>query len=44
VQPAVTLAMRLEAALLAGIPLGMLIGLYSLIVKPIKPKISSHQT
>jgi len=43
VQPAVTLAMRLEAALLAGIPLGILIGLYSLIVKPIKPKISPPQ-
>jgi hypothetical protein len=35
---ALTFWMRLEGALLAGIPLGILIGVYSLVVKPFKPK------
>jgi hypothetical protein len=34
-----TLGMRLQAALLAGLPLGVLLGVYSLIVKPLKPKV-----
>ena len=38
IQPALTLATRLEASLLAGIPLGVLLGVYSLVVIPLKPK------
>jgi hypothetical protein len=38
VQQGLTFGMRLEAALLAGLPLGVLIGVYSLVVKPLKPK------
>jgi hypothetical protein len=38
VQQALTFGMRLEAALLAGIPLGLLTGVYSLVAKPLKPK------
>jgi hypothetical protein len=38
VQQGLSFGMRLEAALLAGLPLGMLLGLYSLLVKPLKPK------
>ena len=38
VQEGVTLGMRLQAAFIAGIPLGLLIGAYSLVVKPLKPK------
>jgi hypothetical protein len=30
--------MRIEAGLLAGLPLGMLLGIYSLLIKPLKPK------
>jgi hypothetical protein len=36
VQGALTLGIRLEGVLIAGVPLGMLIGLYSLIVWPLK--------
>jgi hypothetical protein len=36
VQDALTLATRLEGILIAGIPLGMLFALYSLIVRPLK--------
>jgi hypothetical protein len=43
VQQAITFGMRLEAALLAGIPLGVLIGVYSLVAKPLKPKTPSTQ-
>jgi hypothetical protein len=38
IQPALTLGTRLEASLLAGIPLGVLLGVYSLVVIPLKPK------
>ncbi len=38
VHQALTLTMRLEAALLAGLPLGVMLGVYSLLVKPLKPK------
>jgi hypothetical protein len=38
VQQSLTLLMRLEASLLAGLPLGVLLGVYSLVVKPLKPK------
>lgn len=38
VQEGITLGMRLQAAFIAGIPLGLLIGAYSLVVKPLKPK------
>jgi hypothetical protein len=31
--------MRIEAALLAGLPLGMLLGIYSLMIKPLKPQV-----
>jgi hypothetical protein len=31
--------MRLEASLLAGLPLGVLLGVYSLVVKPLKPRV-----
>ena len=43
VQQALTMNMRIQGALLAGIPLGMLVGLYSLIVKPIKPKVKATE-
>jgi hypothetical protein len=38
VQSALTFSMRFEASLLAGLPLGVLLGVYSLVIKPIKPK------
>jgi len=38
VQQGLTLGMRLQAAILAGLPLGVLLGVYSLIVRPLKPK------
>ena len=38
IQPALSLVMRLEASLVAGIPLGIMLGLYSLVVFPLKPK------
>jgi hypothetical protein len=38
VQQGLTLGMRVEASLLAGLPLGVLLGVYSLVVKPLKPK------
>jgi hypothetical protein len=41
VQQAITFSMRIQASLLAGLPLGMLVGVYSLIVKPVKPKVTS---
>ena len=44
VQQALTLWMRLEASLVAGIPLGLLLGVYSLVVKPLKPKVKTPQT
>lgn len=38
IQPALTLITRLEASLVAGIPLGILMGVYSLVLIPIMPK------
>jgi hypothetical protein len=38
VQQGLTFGMRLEATLLAGLPLGVLLGVYSLVIKPLKPK------
>lgn len=38
VQQGLSIGMRLEAAILAGLPLGMLLGLYSLLVKPPKSR------
>jgi hypothetical protein len=39
VLPGLTFGMRLEASLLAGLPLGVLLGVYSLVIKPLKPKV-----
>jgi hypothetical protein len=39
VQQGLSFAMRLEASLLAGLPLGVLLGVYSLVVKPLRPKV-----
>ncbi|HSB67406.1 MAG TPA: hypothetical protein VLD65_12575, partial [Anaerolineales bacterium] len=44
VQPALTLTTRIEAALIAGIPLGLLIGAYSLVAYPIKPSAKAAKT
>jgi hypothetical protein len=41
VQDALTLATRLEGILVAGIPLGMLFALYSLILRPLKKAASA---
>lgn len=38
VLPALTMTTRVEAALIAGIPLGLLIGAYSLVALPLKPQ------
>jgi hypothetical protein len=38
IQPALTLSTRLQASLVAGIPLGILLGVYSLVLIPMKPK------
>jgi len=38
IQPALTINTRLEASLIARIPLGLLLGVYSLVLFPIKPK------
>ena len=38
VQQGLSFGMRFEASLLAGLPLGVLLGIYSLLVKPLKPK------
>jgi len=43
VQQALTLSMRIQAALLAGLPLGMIVGIYSLVVKPPKTKVRPSQ-
>ena len=43
VQDALTLATRLEGILIAGIPLGMLFALYSLILRPLKKATPSHE-
>ncbi len=43
VQPGLTLGTRLEASLLAGLPLGLLLGIYSLVAKPLKPKAKAPQ-
>lgn len=44
VQPALTMTTRIEAALIAGIPLGLLIGVYSLVVYPLKPVVKPSRT
>jgi hypothetical protein len=44
IQQALTMRTRLEASLIAGIPLGVLLGVYSLVVVPIKPKEPPSQT
>jgi hypothetical protein len=38
VQSALTLSTRIEASLIAGIPLGILLGVYSLVLIPLKAK------
>ncbi len=38
VQEGITTGMRIQASLLGGLPLGLLLGVYSLIIKPVKPK------
>jgi hypothetical protein len=38
VQPALTIGIRVQGILLAGIPMGLLMGLYSLILWPLKGK------
>ena len=38
VQQGLTFGMRFEASLLAGLPLGVLLGVYSLVIKPLKPE------
>ncbi len=43
IQPALTLATRMEASLVAGIPLGILLGVYSLVLIPLKPKEKTTQ-
>jgi hypothetical protein len=43
VQQGLTFGMRLEASLLAGLPLGVLLGIYSLVAKPLKPKDKTTQ-
>ncbi len=37
VQQGLTFWMRFEASLLAGLPLGVLLGVYSLVIRPLKP-------
>lgn len=44
VQEGISFGMRLEASLLAGLPLGVLLGVYSLVVKPLKPKAKVPQS
>ncbi len=44
VQQGLTFGMRFEASLLAGLPLGVLLGVYSLLVKPLKPKSTTSQS
>jgi hypothetical protein len=39
VQQPLTFGMRLEAALMIGLPLGVLLGVYSLVVRPLKPDV-----
>ncbi len=40
VEPGLSIGLRVEAAFLAGIPLGILLGLYSLLIKPLNQKTS----
>lgn len=44
IQPALTMTTRIEAALIAGIPLGLLIGAYSLVAFPLKPAAKPART
>jgi hypothetical protein len=43
VKQAVTFGMRLQASLLAGIPLGVLLGVYSLVARPLKSRDKATQ-
>lgn len=43
VEQGMTFWMRMQAAILAGLPLGVLLGVYSLVIRPIKPKPKSTQ-
>jgi hypothetical protein len=38
IQPALTFSTRIQASLIAGIPLGILLGVYSLVLIPLKAK------
>ncbi len=42
VQQGLSPGIRLEGALLAGVPLGLVLGLYSLLIKPLKPKTAAN--
>jgi hypothetical protein len=44
IQPALSISTRLEASLVAGIPLGILLGVYSLVIFPINPKEKSSKS
>jgi hypothetical protein len=44
VQQGVTFGLRFEASLLVGLPLGVLLGVYSLVVKPLKPKTKTPES
>jgi hypothetical protein len=44
VQDALTLGTRLEGILIAGVPMGVMMGLYSLIVWPIRPAAKTPET
>ncbi len=39
VQQGLSLGLRIEGALMIGVPLGILLGLYSFLIKPLKPKL-----
>jgi len=43
IQPALSMVTRLEASLVAGLPLGIMLGVYSLLVFPLKPKEKTGQ-
>jgi hypothetical protein len=43
IQPAMTITTRIEGWLIAGIPLGLLIGVYSLVAYPLKPAVKPAQ-
>jgi hypothetical protein len=41
VQQGLTFSMRMQAAILAGLPLGVLLGVYSLVIRPLKPNVKN---